>query len=246
VVEAKYLAGLRERVGEPAPEHRLDRVEPVPEGGHHAEVASPAAYPPEEVPVLLLAGRQEPAVGGHYVRGDEVVAGEAVLAVEPAEAAPEREARYAGHRDYPQRGRQPERLRLVVELAQGQPGLGFGGASGGVYADALHGREVEHQPAVAHRLAGDAVPAAADGERQVVGAGELDPPDHVGHPQAADDKGGAPVHHAVEDRPSGVVAVVLGANQLAPYTGRKPPDGRLIEGLGQGQPQGVLPIHHNP
>jgi len=216
VVEAKDLAGLRQRVGEPASKQLSYRVEAIPEGGHHAEVASPAAYPPEEVPVLLLAGLQEPAVGGHDVRGDEVVAGEAVLAVEPAEAAPEGEARYAGYRDHPEGGRQPERLRLVVELAQSEPGLGFGGASDGVYADALHGREVQHQPAVAHRLARDAVPAAADGERQVVGAGKLDPSHHVGHARTSDDQGGATVHHAVEDRPSGVVAVVLGTYRLAP------------------------------
>ena len=55
---------LEKRVGEPTCQHRPDRMEPVLEGGHHAEVASPPAHAPEEVLVLLLAGRQEPTVGG--------------------------------------------------------------------------------------------------------------------------------------------------------------------------------------
>jgi len=217
---------------ESAGQHRTDGVEPVLERGDHAKVAASAPDPREAVLVLLLAGRQQPPVRGDHVGREEVVAGEAVLAVEPAETAPEREAGYTGHRDDPEGGRQPEHLRLVVELAQCEPGLGLGGTSGRVDADALHGREVEHQAPVAYRLARDAVSTASDGEQQILSPCEVHAAEHVGHARAADDQGRATVHHAVEYRPSGVVAVVPGAYQLAPDVGRKLPDGRLIEGLG--------------
>ena len=49
-------------------EHHLGAygVEPVLEGGDDAEVAPPTADGPEQVRVLLLAGRQRTAVGGNH------------------------------------------------------------------------------------------------------------------------------------------------------------------------------------
>jgi hypothetical protein len=47
----------------------------------------------------------------------------------------------------------------------------------------LHGRQVKHEPAVADRVAGDAVPAALDGQRQGMAARE---PDGVIGTRAAD------------------------------------------------------------
>src|SRR4029450_13862014 len=126
----------------------------------------------------FLTAPQELAVCSNHVGRDEVVAGEAVLAVEPAEAAPQREARYPGHRDDPERGRQPESLRLVVELAQREPGLGFGATLSRIDADAFHGRKVEHPRTFAYRLASDAVAPATDRERQIVACGEPDPTPH--------------------------------------------------------------------
>ena len=89
----------------------------VLEQGDDAEVAPAASNSPKEVLILLVAGREQPTIGGDHVGRDEVVACEAVFAVEPAEAAPEGEPGDTGHRDDPEGGRQPERLSLVIELA---------------------------------------------------------------------------------------------------------------------------------
>ena len=62
-------------------------MQPVLEGGDHPEVAAPAPNGPEQVRVLLLAGRKETSVGGDHAGGDEVVRGEAVLAPQVADAA---------------------------------------------------------------------------------------------------------------------------------------------------------------
>ena len=54
----------------------------------------------------------------------------------------------------------------AVYLAGGQSRLGPGCASVDVDLQCLHVREVEHDPALGHAVAGDAVAAAADGELQ--------------------------------------------------------------------------------
>ena len=76
----------------------------------------PPRRPQKQVGVLGLARVDEPAVGGDDVGADEVVAGEAVLAHQPADAAAEREAGDAGGRDEAAGRREPVRLRLVVDV----------------------------------------------------------------------------------------------------------------------------------
>jgi hypothetical protein len=61
----------------------------------------------------------------------------------------------------------------------------------------VHLREIDHDPVVAGREAGDAVAAAADGDQQVVAAGEAHRGRHVAGVGAADDERRAPVVSAV-------------------------------------------------
>ena len=77
----------------------------------------PPRRPQQQVGVLGLDRVHEPAVGGDHVGADQVVAGEAVLAHQPADAAAEREAADAGRRDQAAGGREPVRLGLVVDVA---------------------------------------------------------------------------------------------------------------------------------
>ncbi len=93
------------------------------ERGDDAEVAAAAAQRPEQLRVLVLAGVQVLAVGGHDVGADEVVAGQAALADQPADAAAEREPGDAGGRHQSPGDRQPERLRLGVDVAPQAAGL---------------------------------------------------------------------------------------------------------------------------
>ena len=58
----------------------------------------------------------------------------------------------------------------------------------GVYADALHLREIDHQGVVPDRLAGDVVAGAAHGDEQSVLAGELHGRDNVGSGRALGDQ----------------------------------------------------------
>ena len=147
--------------------------------GHHAEVAAAAAQAPEQLGVLALARAHRLPVGGDQVGRDQVVAGQAVLAHQPADAAAEREPGDAGGGDEAAGRGQAEGLGLGVELAPGEAALGPHGARLGVDPDALHRREVDHQAAVAGGVAGHVVAAAAHGDGQALAAGEADRGDDV-------------------------------------------------------------------
>ena len=113
-------------------------MELVLKGGDHAEVAAAAPDAPEEVRVLTGADVAELAVGGDDIGGDEVVAGQAVLARQPADAAPQGEAGDARVGVGAAGGGQAEGLGLVVEFPPLDAALGPDGAPGGVNPDALH------------------------------------------------------------------------------------------------------------
>src|SRR5713101_2017887 len=98
-------------------------MELVLEGGDHAKVAASAAQAPEQVGVLGGTHGQHLAIGSDQISGQEVVAGEAVLARQPAEAAAKGEATNARIGDNaPSRG-QAEGLRLAIEVPPGGPPL---------------------------------------------------------------------------------------------------------------------------
>src|SRR3972149_12001137 len=106
------------------------------EGRDDTEVASAPAYAPEEVRVLVGAGRDEGSVGRHHVRGNQVVAREPVLAGEVADAPAEREAGDAGGGDDATGGREAKGMRRGGDVSKRTSTLGAGGPGLRVAADA--------------------------------------------------------------------------------------------------------------
>jgi hypothetical protein len=194
-------------------------VEAELEVGDHAEVAAAAAHPPEQLGMLPPVGPQPPSVGRDQLHRQQVVAGQAVLAHEPADAAAEREAGHAGVGHDPAGGGQPQPLGRLVELPPEQARLRPDAAGGGVDPDLLHRRQVEDQAAVAAGRAGHVVPAAPDGQRQAAGPAVLDPGPHVGGAGAARDQGRALVDGAVPELPRRPVPGVPGPEQRPPEPG---------------------------
>jgi hypothetical protein len=219
------LAGALEWVEDWAREHlRADRVQPVLERGHDAEVSAPSLQPPEEVGVLACTGRDGLAGGRDDVSGEEVVAGRRVLAREPTEAAAEREAGDSSGGDLASRRGEPELLRLAVEVAPSGPRLRASRPRGGIDADALLSREVDDDAVVADRAPGDIMTAAANGNQQLVLAREVDSGHDVSHAGAAGDQRRPLVDHPVPDPTGRLVLVVAGADQLAPESGGELPE----------------------
>ena len=135
---------------------------------------------------------------------------------QPPDPAAQGQAADAGVGDVPGRAGQPERLGPPVELPeQGAPG-GGGHTAPGVDPDLGHGRQVDHDAAVAGREPGVAVAAAADGDQQVLLPGEADGRDHVLDAGAAGHQRRVAVGGGVPDRPGPVVARVAGEHHPAP------------------------------
>ena len=154
-------------------------------------------------------------VGGDHLGGKQVVDGEPVLAHEEADAAAEGEPGDAGVADDAAGGRQAVGLCLVVDVAPQSTALHPGGATGGVDPHGPHRREVDDDPAVAHRGAGHVVAPAPDGDLQVVVAREAHRRDHIGHARAAGDAGRTAVDRAVPDPAGSVVAGARRQQQLS-------------------------------
>src|SRR4029077_2312506 len=111
--------------------------------------------------------------------------------------------------------RQPEELRLAVELAPEHAGPSAGGTRRRIDSSSLHRREVDHEPAVTERVAADAVATGAHANQEITLACEVDRGDDVGDACAAGDAGWAAVDRAVPDRAGLVVAFVFGADHRA-------------------------------
>ena len=85
--------------------------------------------------------------------------------------------------------------------------------------DAAHRREVDDEAVVAGAQARAVVPAAADGQLDVLLRAEPDRGHHVGHVVAAGDQRGAAIDHAVVDGAGDVVVAVAGPQQRAAQDG---------------------------
>jgi hypothetical protein len=138
-----------------------------------------------------------------------------VLAHEPAEAAAQREPGDARVGNGAARRGEAERLGFVIELAPEHAALGPYRAGARVDPDAFHRRQVEDQAAVVGAVARRAVAAAAQGQRQAVGSGEVDGLLHVGGAGRAHDEGWTAVDVAVPHASRRLVAGVIASDQLA-------------------------------
>ena len=192
---------------------------------HDAEVAAAAPQGPQQVGVLVLAGADQPPVGRHDLGRDEVVDREPVAAPEPADAAAEGEPAHAGVGDEAARRRQAERLRRGVNVAPRRAALDRCAPPFWVHAHVAHGRQVDHQRTIAHRVAGDVVSATPDGNGEAVRPGDLDGRDDVGHVRDPDDDRGSTVDHRVPHGPRLVVAGIAGGEDRSPDRVVKCPDG---------------------
>ena len=113
VAEARqHLGGPLELEERDAAEHLgRQRMERELERRHDAEGAAAAAQRPQQVGVLVGGRAHDRAVPRHQLGGEQVVAGQAVLALQPARAAAQRQPGDAGGGDAAAGRRQPVAAR---------------------------------------------------------------------------------------------------------------------------------------
>ena len=103
-------------------------------------------------------------------------------------------------------------LRRAVDVAETAAAAGAHEPALGVDLDVSELRQVDDDRPVADGVPGDAVAAAADGDRELVLAREADGGDHVGRPGTADDERRSPVDHPVPDAARLVVPGLAGSD----------------------------------
>ena len=129
---------------QPGEDRRPERLEVEGEVRDDAEVAPAASQSPEEVGVLLGAGRHELPVRRHHVALAQGVDGQPELPHQVTDAAAQRQSGDTGVADEPARRGQPELLRLAVDVRLQAAALGLDGARDRVDAGAGHRRQVDH------------------------------------------------------------------------------------------------------
>src|SRR4030095_10497370 len=172
-------------------------MEPVLEGGDNAEVPATASEPQEKVGVFTLADTKELSIGQHNVGSDKIVAGKAMPAHEPADAATEGKPRDPRMRDDSTGRSEAESLCLAVELAPKQPRPGAYGLGPGIDLDALHRSQIDDNAVVADGATGNIVSTTANRDWQFPFARQVDAGDDVGRSSAAHDQGWMAVDRAV-------------------------------------------------
>jgi hypothetical protein len=176
--------------------------------GDHTEVAPAASKAPEQLRVLVRAGRYGASVRCHHLERDDVVARETVLAGQPAHPAAERQTPDSGMRHVAGRRGESVRLSGPIERAEQRPTLYPGTTPRHVDPHLAHWREVDHQPVVRHGKAEHAVTTAAHADVQVVIPAITDGRGYVAAVLAPHDHPWPPIYHGVPDGAGPVVSLV--------------------------------------
>ncbi len=179
------------------------------EPGDDAEVAAAAAQRPEEVGVSVLARHAHVAVHGDDLGGHEAVAGEAEPSDQEADAAAEGEPADTGRREGAAGHGEPVCLSRGVERPPDRAAACPRDTRLRIDVDLSEPREIDDQAAVADGVAGDVVPAASDGDRQLVLARDREGDCDVLRAPAARNRERAAVNQRVEGGPRLVVRRVL-------------------------------------
>ena len=214
---AQDVAGGRHE--QRATEDLAGRVELELEPRDDTEVAAAAADRPEQVGMRVRARGDLPAVGRHDLDRLEGVDRQAVLADQPADPAAEGEPGDADRPGVAERGGQTVGRRGDRVFLGRQTGLGPRDPALGIDVEALHGAEVEHDPAVVGAVAGEAVAAAADRQGQPRLACQVDRAGDVGRVGRANDERRTLVGPGAVHLPRQVVLGAAGEHDRAAQTG---------------------------
>jgi hypothetical protein len=207
---AQRLPSAASGEGEAAADDRVERVQLELEVRRDAEVPAGAAEAPEKFGILVRTRADDPAVGCDEFCPGNSVAGQAVLGGQVADASAKRQPADTGRPDHAARSDEPERLRRSVDVEPSRPALGAGDPRLGLDLDAAHAGEVDDQAVVEDAVACWVVPAAADGDLEVMRTCEVEGGSDVGCAHALGDQRGSSIDERVEADACSVVLGICG------------------------------------
>jgi hypothetical protein len=149
--------------------------------------------------MLRRASSDEPAIGQHDIRFEQVVDRQTEAASQVANASAQGDATDAGGRDTAAWRGESEGMRRMVHITQRRSPFNPNCAGIGIDANTLHQREIDDKSIIDETETGTAVAATANRDSHVVLASEIDGRDDVGDVDAACDDRRSLVDHGVVD-----------------------------------------------
>ena len=127
----------------------VDWIKLILEDGYDPEISATSSNCSEQVIVFIGTRMENLAFGIYQLDAQEIVAGGAILAHQPAEPAAQGVSRYSDSSAFAQHGSQTERLRCLVELAGGKARLSSGNAPYRIDSDRPDRRYVYYHASIA-------------------------------------------------------------------------------------------------
>ena len=196
--------------------------------------------PPAQAPQQIAVGLDHDAIGGHQLSTAEVVARQPMLALQPADAAAQRQTGDARGRDQATGRAQPVGSRRRVEVRPGRTGLNDRPATFRGHLNSPQGSQIDDDTTLARRQAAHAVPARTHGKRHPGGPGQVHRSGDVGAAVTARDKRRLRRDGAVPHRPRLGVAVLTRHEYVSREAGAK----RHSEGLLRRRHASSLQLNH--
>jgi len=208
----------------------LHRVELELERGHDPEVAPASPHTPEEVFVLSMVGANQLPVRGYHLDRGDVVERQPESSRDPPEPTARRQPTHTGVRHGPERRHQPVLLSRPVHVSQQGSSRDHGPPFRGIDPHSAEAGQVDHHPAVAGRLSGEAVPAALDRREEGVLPSERYRGLDFGGAGRLGDQGRMLVDGRIENAARFFVTRALRQQQLAAEARAELPDRRSLDG----------------
>ena len=212
---------------------RAEGVNAKLERRHHAEVRAGATNRPEEVRLHLFTRPHEATVGSHELHRCQIVERQAVSALQPPDAAAERQAGDACVADRSDRTDEAMRLGPLIQLREQCPTVGAGHPGDRVHGDATHLGQIDDEPVVAGGVARDAVAAASDRDQEVRLSPEFDRRGDIDDVDWSNHESRPTVEQGAPDAPRRVVLSVARSDDRTTERRAKTAHGRAIDGHGR-------------
>src|SRR5829696_2094816 len=162
-VEPQHIAGALERVSDKtARDLRAYGMQLIFELRRHAEIAAAAAYGPEQIRFVVLAGPYRVALGGDELERHQIVERKTVLPHQPTQTAAEGEPCNSGARHDTPGNCQAVSLRLAIEFAPCDAALRAHPSLLRLDANLLHRCQVDYHAAINRGTSRHVVATSAD------------------------------------------------------------------------------------
>jgi len=208
-------------------------VEPVVEPRRDPEVPAATPQRPQELGVRVRRHLEDRPICGHELGADEVVAGQPAQPHQEADAATEGQPADPGVDEGSARHREAVGLGGRIEVLPLSAATGAGPPPDRIDRHVPHPAQVDDEAVIDEPVAGHAMAAAADGDREIVRSRETNGPGDLSCVGALRNQRGSAVDHRVEGTARVVVTRVPrlhdGPTEAAPeLVDRLPSDGHWL------------------